>query len=188
MADDRQDDDSLNEKAELADEARAAVSTLEQEASSPEIQELLRTPLGREVVQQGVMIGMAVSEQHSGPLPSPRQMREYDATVPGAAERIMQMAEREQQHRHEMQRLDAEFRSTAFNHVKNREIRGQTIGALLAAGVLFLSGYLAWQGHPKAAVTLAASTMVAIAAVFAARQWRKSSQPKQEGQPPEDSE
>lgn len=188
MTDACQRDDSPSETAELADEARAAVSTLEQEAPSPEIQELLRTPLGREIVQHSVMLGMAVSEQHSGPLPSPRQMREYEATVSGAAERIMQMAEREQQHRHDIQRLNVEFRSTAFNHVKSRETRGQVIGGLLAAGVLGLSIYLAWQGHPNAAVTLAASTMVAIAAVFATRQWLKNPAPKQENQLPEESE
>lgn len=91
MADDRQDDAHRDDNTELAEEARAAISTLEQDDPSPEIRELLRTPQGRETFEKVAMMVMAVSEeQHSGPLPAPRQMREYEATVPGAAERIMQ--------------------------------------------------------------------------------------------------
>jgi len=37
---------------------------------------------------------------HSGPLPDPRTIQEYENVLPGAAERIVSMGEREQKHRH----------------------------------------------------------------------------------------
>lgn len=42
----------------------------------------------------------AYFESHRGPLPSARELRNYDLVLPGAAERILAMAESEQQHRH----------------------------------------------------------------------------------------
>ncbi len=45
-----------------------------------------------------------VSEEHfSGPLPRPDIMKGYDDIVPGAAERILKMAEEESQHRHKLE-------------------------------------------------------------------------------------
>lgn len=43
---------------------------------------------------------MMVRKFHSGPLPPPDDLAEYDRVLPGAAERIFQLAEREQAHRH----------------------------------------------------------------------------------------
>ena len=42
-------------------------------------------------------------EISSGPLPHPQLFQAYDVTLPGAAERILRMAETEQQHRHDEQ-------------------------------------------------------------------------------------
>jgi uncharacterized membrane protein len=39
-----------------------------------------------------------------GPLPPPYYLREYEATAPGAPDRIISMAEQEQQHRHAWER------------------------------------------------------------------------------------
>lgn len=47
------------------------------------------------IVQQMEMI-------YSGPLPTPSAFAQYDKALPGAAERILRMAEQEQDHRHEM--------------------------------------------------------------------------------------
>ena len=42
--------------------------------------------------------------QHRGPLPSPETFNAYNKTLPGAAERILAMAEKSQNHRHEMEK------------------------------------------------------------------------------------
>ena len=41
---------------------------------------------------------------HQGPLPSPRQFGEYNAILPGSADRILSMAEKEQANRHQWER------------------------------------------------------------------------------------
>jgi uncharacterized membrane protein len=41
---------------------------------------------------------IAVSEQFSGPMPHPKHLRDYDEILPGAAERILAMAERNLKH------------------------------------------------------------------------------------------
>jgi Predicted membrane protein len=39
--------------------------------------------------------------EHSGPLPPPEMLREYEKIVPNAAERFLSLVENEQKHRHE---------------------------------------------------------------------------------------
>jgi uncharacterized membrane protein len=40
-------------------------------------------------------------EAWHGPLPPPESLKQYDVIVPGAAERILLMAEKEMEHRHQ---------------------------------------------------------------------------------------
>ena len=44
-----------------------------------------------------------VMERYSGPLPHPKILSGYEQILPGTADRIVAMAEREQEHRHNMQ-------------------------------------------------------------------------------------
>lgn len=46
-----------------------------------------------------------VHAQYSGPLPPPSLLADFEKVLPGSAERIFQYSEREQQHRHEMDRV-----------------------------------------------------------------------------------
>ena len=48
---------------------------------------------------------MMMSEQFSGPIAHPRHLREYEEILPGSAERIIAMAEKQQGHNIEMERL-----------------------------------------------------------------------------------
>lgn len=47
-----------------------------------------------------VVKAYSLSEQYSGPIPHPRIMRGYEEICPGAADRILTMAEKEAEHRH----------------------------------------------------------------------------------------
>lgn len=79
--------------------------------------------------------------QFSGPLPPPNVLASYEQVLPGAAERILQLAEREQASRHrESDRtqtyLDNELRSsTITQHI------GQVTGTLIALAGLGLGFY-----------------------------------------------
>ena len=57
---------------------------------------MTKRPSQQLVVQQA-------SVSHSGPLPTPQDFAGYNQILPGAAERILRMAEIEQAHRHEQE-------------------------------------------------------------------------------------
>jgi len=71
--------------------------------------------------------------RHSGLLPAPETFSAYDKVLPGAAERILTMAEKAQSHRHEMER-------DTFETVRENVVRGQWFALLLG-----LTG-LCWGG------------------------------------------
>ena len=61
-------------------------------------------PQTRSRVQRLVVQVAHEVAEFSGPLPPPYYLREYEATAPGAPDRIISMAEQEQQHRHAWER------------------------------------------------------------------------------------
>lgn len=99
-------------------------------------------------------------EQHySGPLPHPDALARYDEIVPGAAERIICMAEKEMAHRH----------NTEDRLTKN-SIRTTYLGIIFAfLSVLILSGsviYALYKGFDTVAASIAVGSIAAVAGVF----------------------
>lgn len=155
-------DEELKSEAENALEAVIG-------AEEGHLGELLDEPSAKEAMTRVVMSAMMQRERHRGPLPSPRQLDAYERCLPGAAERIVAMAEREQGHRHATVDGFGAFRNDTLAHVKDRDARGQRLGALICAGVISLCFYMAFLGHSTAAASLAAATLVGLAGVFVTR-------------------
>lgn len=101
---------------------------------------------------------------HQGPLPAPEDLQRYNELLPGAAERIIKMAEAEQQHRHEQERraIASELavrevlqttEKTRIDGVFSSDKRGQYLGA--AVSLLAIAGaiYTA-QSVPYVAIAL----------------------------------
>jgi uncharacterized membrane protein len=72
---------------------------------------------------------------HIGPLPSPETLRQYEDLLPGTAERIISMAERQSAHR-----IDLE--STVVREQLKDSKRGQFIGLVIA--LAFLEPLFGW--------------------------------------------
>jgi uncharacterized membrane protein len=96
---------------------------------------------------------------HSGPLPSPDTLRHYEMAVPGAAERIIAMAELEQAHRHRMQ-------ETSLKNTVDLTRRGQLFGLIAAIGFMALAGATAIAGYEWAAAIIGSVDLVAVVTVF----------------------
>ena len=79
-----------------------------------------------------------------------------DESLPMA---ILEMAQKEQQHRHAMDRLEL---TESVSVTK----RGQVLGAGIAISVLVLAGVLALMGQPILAGIMAGIDVVGLAAVF----------------------
>ena len=81
----------------------------------------------------------------SGPIPPPEQFGQYERILPGSADRILRMAEKQQDHRME---IEKEAVTKNLNHNK----RGQSFGfiamlLMLALSVLFVfNGMKVWAG------------------------------------------
>lgn len=103
-------------------------------------------------------------EAWHGPLPPPESLKQYDAIVPGAAERILLMAEKEMEHRHQR-----ENRTLKYN---GRLIIVSTILAFLC--VILLGGILCFAIYVKSDTGAIATAIGAIAAVVGLFTYSKS--------------
>jgi len=74
--------------------------------------------------------------EFSGPLPHPRILEQYDEVLPGLAERIVTMAEKEQGHRHAMDR-----------GIMGLFSRGQWFGFIMGIVTLLLGSWLLYEGR-----------------------------------------
>lgn len=107
------------------------------------------------------------------PLPPPELLQAYNETLPGAAERIMAMAEHQHNHRMRLENTQLEherFTLETARTVANGESRRSSLG--IAAGfILSLVGigggiYLVDGGHDWAGLTLAGLNLTSLAGVF----------------------
>lgn len=105
-----------------------------------ELAERLGPLVSREKRQ--VLVETAISiynESFAGPIAHPRHLAEYDRILPGAAERIVAMAERQQQH-------NIELNNRSIDAAITDERRGMYIGAgilVLCIAAAFVSGVFA---------------------------------------------
>jgi len=99
------------------------------------------------------------AEYFAGPLPSPAILHGYDQALPGTAERILQMAEREARHRHvlEQRLLEIEGRNSTFG-----------IAAGLSVGMAGILGgvFAVVHGADIAGGGVALTALAALAGVF----------------------
>ena len=102
----------------------------------------------------------------AGPLPEPDTLREYDQVLPGAAERILKMAEDQQKHHHDQDRRQLEMYSTALQADSRRSNLGLVAG--LSVTLLGLGGgiYLVYAGHDWADGIIAGLNLASVAGVF----------------------
>lgn len=100
-----------------------------------------------------------VSFTHSGPLPDPFSFRAYAEVLPDAPERIMQMAEKEQEHRHEMERKIVDTDRIGY-------FLGQLIAGGLAAFIVWVTYDLIKTGHSIQGLFLGGGGLAAIALGF----------------------
>jgi len=109
---------------------------------------------------------VTLMSHHRGPLPHPDSLARYDAIIPNGAERIMRMAELEQQHRHKWESGQQTLVESIANDEARIAGRGQVLAAclcvlLIVAGLVFM-----WQGYPKLGASIILTDLVALATVF----------------------
>jgi uncharacterized membrane protein len=146
--------------------------------ASPEFQEVLKSlPSEKRVIVESTITTIE-RRIHKGPLPAPEDFAKYNNIVPGAGERILAMAERNQAHRHAMEEREAAQTDAEIEIDKSdsaNEFVLKTRGQWLAFGTLLLlvplALYLAYLGDTSAAALIAGAAMVSIVAIFVTGRW-----------------
>jgi uncharacterized membrane protein len=95
----------------------------------------------------------------SGPLPHPEVLRGYEELVPGAAERLLKMAEEQARHRQGLERIVVAGGSRRANI-------GMWLGFIISIVVLALSAALILKGHEVAGTVIGSVDLVSLATVF----------------------
>jgi uncharacterized membrane protein len=133
--------------------------------------ELVPEPKKQEVTR---VVHEVVEASFHGPLPPPSILRGYDEIVPGAAERIITMAEKEQAHRHfwEQRALSGERWYSLVGM-----LAGWTVAIALAVGAVVAAAY----DQPAVGIALAAASATGM--VWKLVQGR-SDNPEQQTEPP----
>jgi len=127
-----------------------------------------KTPTRRQAnTQQVNQAHLSVQEHYiEGPLPPPVILQQYDTVIPGAAERILAMAEGETTHRRnlESQQLNADMQARVHHiEVERDRIKGifgsdalgQKLGALVSCMALLAAAITAGMGVAFPPVPLA---------------------------------
>lgn len=123
-----------------------------------------------------------ISYFHSGPLPPPHQLQQYDQILENGAERIFQLGAAEQTHRMQLQReLQAHqietnrqlvahqitLEAARADHDCKSGSRGHTVGALLTTLALICATVVAMTGgHPAAVAALVGLPIATIITVL----------------------
>lgn len=97
-----------------------------------------------------------VSAQWAGPLPPPNVLNGFNDVVENGAERVFNMAEKEQEHRISYERAELEATRRDFR-------RGQVMGSILALACVLASVYSVSIGaHPIVSIALVGIPIMAL--------------------------
>lgn len=106
-----------------------------------------------------VEIRHETQESHSGPLPAPRTLREYNEIIPNGAERIVTVFEKQSDHRMNLEKK-------VVGRQTFQSLLGQIFGFILAVVFLIAGFYLVIDGHEVAGITIFSLDIVGLVAVF----------------------
>lgn len=109
---------------------------------------------------------------HQGPLPRPEDFERYNRVLPGAADRILRMAEKQAAHRQ-----DLESRALKGDLVKS--MMGTILAYITFAGSMFGAVYLLMHDKPIQGLV---ALIVALGSAFGSKIYADFVQPKEEHQ------
>ncbi len=117
-------------------------------ASEQDAERLLRDMSDEQkmLLAQELLVNRHVEKTFSGPIPPPEDFEKYNLTLPGAADRIVSMAEKEQQ-------IWADGQNGILTNDRKR-ING---AILLGLALVIVAGIATWKGYAVIAILLGMS-------------------------------
>lgn len=102
----------------------------------------------------------------SGPLPPPSLLGHYDEIIPGSAERILTMAEKEQSHRHELEMSELRENVKLAKGDHWQIFFGQIFAFVIAITFILTGAFLVYHGAQLAGAFLSSIGVVSIVSAF----------------------
>ena len=122
-----------------------------------------------EVIERKVeLLARYFAVSHSGPLPPPNTLAGYEKVLPGAAERILSMAEKQAGHRQSLEK------TTVRSRIHNED-RGLYLGFLLALASLGVGGYAIHLGQGLVGLAGLVASLATLVIPFVLRRRRPES-------------
>lgn len=116
-----------------------------------------------------------VTEEFSGPLPPPQHLEQYNQILPGSAERILSMAEKQQEHRMAVE-------NSVLLTVNKAHLSGLRFAFIIFMTCLLLSGYALYLDKMTFAVgTLLVGIAGATVSFITGKPKQEPTQPKHQG-------
>lgn len=117
----------------------------------------------------------ALLSMWQGPLPPPAVLEEYDRIRPGAAERILVMAEKEQQHRHDTENESIGAQVFYTRSMAVADVLARFFGQAFLALTFLVSLYFACKGEAKlAAIFFSPFIVVALVKLISGEKKKKN--------------
>lgn len=105
-------------------------------------------------------------EHYKGPLPHPKILADFEALVPGSAQRILDNFHTESDHRRAMEKDESEAARGFFSRELDYRRRGQTLGFAITVMAFAAAGVAFWKGQPVAGSIVSSGSLVALVALF----------------------
>jgi len=103
---------------------------------------------------------------YSGPIPDPASLAQYEKITPGLADRIVQMAEKEGEHRRHLEVFGQNANITLLQR-RDREARvGQIFAFIISMTTIVTGGYVALNGHDVSGTFISLSGLCGIVTAF----------------------
>ena len=111
-----------------------------------------------------------VAQHFSGPIPHPIVLEHYEAISPGAADRIIALAESETKHRHSMEikMLEADIQTSqnSLNHIAREVKTGQILGFFIGIFAISAGVYITINGHPVSGALFGTGGVLGLVTAF----------------------
>ncbi len=120
----------------------------------------------KEKTQQISQIIKVSRESFSGPIPHPRIVGGYKEFIPDAPERILTMAEKEQQHRIDVENEMLTQNKMNITNSKNANLISQIFAFILILVLICTGAMLTLYGHQAVGITIFGTTILGVAGVF----------------------
>jgi uncharacterized membrane protein len=120
-------------------------------------------PLSHEQTTDGGDVQVA---DFAGPLPTPSMLRDYEKLVPGAAQRMLALAERNAEHLRKLQDDLVEQQLLAQQAERRQHLLGQLLGFLLALISILTGAFIALRGASLAGGLIGSTGFLAIIIAF----------------------